>query len=118
MSIKVRCTQCRARLHVPTQAAGTSVPCPRCHTRVVVPTSAPEGLSAFESPEVERSLALLERARRRDAPPPAEPAPAAARAAGVTLPRWAVYAAFGAFVAVAGVAFAGGVWWAQVTGGR
>lgn len=117
MSIKIRCTQCRARLHVPSHAAGTSVPCPRCRTRVMVPTTTPEGLSAFESPEVERSLSLLERARRQADGASDEPPPTAAVAAGVTLPRWAVYAGAVAVVAVAGAAFAAGFWWARATGG-
>jgi hypothetical protein len=114
MAIAFRCTRCRARLHVPSRWAGGSVTCPRCETRVVVPETAPDGSPVFESREVERSLALLER-------PPAAvtglaPAPPRTLRTGVTLPWWSIYAAVVGLMAVAGVAFSCGVWWGSVTG--
>lgn len=116
MAIAFRCTRCRARLHVPSRQAGGSVTCPRCGTRVVVPAAAPDGATAFESREVERSLALLERGPATvtgTAPNTALPP-----RTGVTVPWWSIYAGMGVLVAVAGVAFACGVWWGSATGAR
>lgn len=116
MAIAFRCTRCRARLHVPSRRAGASVTCPRCDTRVVVPETAPDEAPAFESREVERSLALLERvpalATGTAPDPPLPPG------TGVTLPWWSIYAGVGVLMAVAGVAFACGAWWGSATGAR
>lgn len=128
MAIAFRCTRCRARLHVPTRWAGGSVSCPRCETRVVVPAEPRGERAPFESRDVERSLAMLERpaagaSHRPDGDdPPAAPQADLALAdrpgrQGVTVPRWAIYAAPVAGVALAALAFACGVWWCRVTGG-
>lgn len=128
MAIAFRCTRCRARLHVPTRWAGGSVSCPRCETRVVVPAEPQADRPAFESREVEQSLAMLERAGKGAVPaqdpaaPGDEPAgatthPVRVERAGVTVPWWAIYAAIFVIPAVAVVAFACGVWWRTVTGG-
>lgn len=128
MAIAFRCTRCRARLHVPTRWAGGSVSCPRCETRVVVPAEPQAERPAFESREVEQSLAMLERqgnglvAAEDPVAPGAGPAgpvmhPVRVGRAGVTVPWWAIYAAIVLIPATAVVAFACGVWWRTVTGG-
>ena len=128
MAIAFRCTRCRARLHVPTRWAGGSVSCPRCETRVVVPAEPQAERPAFESREVEQSLAMLERqgnglvAAEDPASPGVGPAgtvmhPVRVERAGVTVPWWAIYAAILLIPATAIVAFACGVWWRTVTGG-
>ena len=83
---------------------------------------------AFESREVEQSLAMLERqgnglvAAEDPGATGAGPSGTAMRPvrvgrAGVTVPWWAIYAASLLIPATAIVAFACGVWWHTVTGG-
>jgi hypothetical protein len=127
MPLGFRCTGCRARLHVPTRWAGTTVPCPKCGTRVVVPAG-PERAeaTAFERTDVERSLAALR-----------PPTPAAAggsfadesftvpeadvdgraarvRAGAITLPRRLIYAYAVAVPILMAAAFLLGCWWTAV----
>ena len=123
MGIAFRCTRCRARLHAPSRSAGGSVSCPRCETRVVVPEEARVEPTAFESRDVERSLALLDRPATATSRTPAVDEPAAAVAgpphrSGVTLPWWSIYAGMVGLVAVASVAFACGFWWCMAIGAR
>jgi len=137
MPIGFRCTGCRARLHVPHRWGGTTVPCPKCGTRVVVPvgvqTAEP---SAFERPDVERSLAMLEvsaagvSAARSPGGifaddtfelPSAEAIDASEAAAeadrnGISLSRRAVYAYLIVVPVVAVVAFLLGSWWRAIAG--
>lgn len=108
--------------------AGTTVSCPRCQTRVVVPAAgeaAPP--TRLEGRDVERSLAQLEPAPGGTfaeesfvIPAPEEPAGgqprAASASAGVTLPRWALYALLVAFPAVAVVSFLCGCLWMAAAG--
>lgn len=107
--------------------------CPKCATRVVVPEAGPdesEG-SPFERPDVERSLAALERgvggifaAENFELPPEAagpfgsaleDPSPRQPR--GLTVPRWAIYASMAGYAAAVGIGFslgwltAIGRWW-------
>jgi len=135
MPFAFRCTGCRAKLHVPTRWAGSTVPCPKCHTRVVVPTTpgaaaggsppgnpaAPAGSPAarFESRSLERSLAALQPAAGGSfadsdfALPSGEPAIIAeATDPGVTLPWWVIYAAAFGLAVVAAGSFVVGMWWA------
>jgi DNA-directed RNA polymerase subunit RPC12/RpoP len=132
MAIEFRCTGCRSRLHVPERREGTTVTCPKCGTRVVVPAAERETAPArFEQRDVERSLAMLEAGRgvrtrggvfadESFSLPDAGDADAAAAAvsrppAGLTLPRWAIYAYVVAMMGVAVAAFLAGQWW---PGGR
>ena len=123
MPVSFRCTGCRAKLHVPARWAGGSVPCPKCQTRVVIPAGPeePTGRPAatFEGRVLERSLAKLEPAAGGSfadsefALPPAEqPVVAETARAGVTLPRWVIYAATLGCAACAAGGFILGIWWA------
>lgn len=128
MPLSFRCTGCRAKLHVPHRWAGGSVPCPKCGTRVVVPADPAAGpAAAFESRAVERSIAALQEPPR-EAPggsfaetefslppaPEAEDVIVAVAPAGVTVPRWVVYAALIVVVAAAAGGFLAGTWWAAL----
>ena len=115
MAIEFRCTGCRVRLHVPTRWGGTTVPCPKCQTRVVVPGAGDErSKTQFETREVEASIAALEpppggvfaaptfAVPASAASPDGSPEPALAVQAGVTLPRWVVYA-FAVLIPASGI---------------
>lgn len=104
--------------------------CPKCATRVVVPETGAEESegSPFERPDVERSLAALERgvggifsAENFELPPeaagpvgsaPEDPSPRQPR--GLTVPRWAIYASMVGYAAAVGIGFSLG--WLTATG--
>jgi hypothetical protein len=129
MAIAFRCTGCRCRIHVADRRAGTTVSCPRCRTRVVVPTAVePAQPTLLEGREIERSLAALEPvvggsfAEESFVVPVPEDSDVGEthggpRPAGVTLPRWAIYAVLLAFPVVAAVSFVCGCLW-MAAGGR
>jgi len=128
-------------LHVPKRWAGNTMLCPKCGTRVVVPPAPPDATegheeghqaTAFEDRAVERSLAALEVPAARKPGgifaeesfelPPAEDFPGAVLgrhpgAAGITLPRWTIYAYMSLLPVVAFAAFRLGCWW-HANGGR
>ena len=126
MPIDFRCTRCRARLHVPTRWGGTTVPCPKCETRVFVPQSAERRpQTSLESRSAEASIAALASSPipggvfaaddfalpDPSSEPLSEPAHVAVKTAGVTLPRWAVYAGLAFAVALLLGSFLLGFWY-------
>lgn len=108
--------------------AGTTVSCPRCQTRVVVPSAGDTAQpTALEGREIERSLAALqpvvggsfaEESFVVPVPdgPVTRPARSGSRAAGVTVPRWAIYALAVSFPVVAAVSFVCGCLWMTARG--